>query len=156
VLLQYGVPQGSVLGPVLYTLYTMPLGKTIQQHSAGYRMYADDTQLYISAAPDKLRDTKESIESCCLSIKTWMEIHKLKLNDEKTEILICGTRQKIKTIDPEPLTIGGTDVAVTSKAKNLGVIMDSCMTMEQHINMGSKNHIICPSKYFQDETVPFN
>ena len=68
-------------------------------------------------------------------VRRWMENHKLKLNDEKTEILICGTRQKIKTIDPEPLTIGGTDVAVTSKAKNLGVIMDSCMTMEHHINM---------------------
>ena len=65
-----GVPQGSVLGPILYTLYTTPLANIIKNHNLNYHMYADDTQLYISLEPSNSSDLDTSVENCIKDIKT--------------------------------------------------------------------------------------
>ena len=83
--LLYGVPQGSVLGPLCYTLYTTPLGEIIRNHDMSYHMYADDTQLYLSIEPNNINVLVESIEACIKDVKDWMYINKLKLNQDKTD-----------------------------------------------------------------------
>ena len=90
--LLYGVPQGSVLGPLCYTLYTTPLGEIIRKHNMSYHMYADDTQLYLSIEPNNINVLVKNIEACVKDVKDWMFINKLKLNQDKTEIILCNSK----------------------------------------------------------------
>ena len=87
VTLKHGVPQVSILGPILFTMYTTPLSNIIRNHSLDLHLYADDTQLYILFKPgDSIsRQTGTSqVEVCVKDIKTWMTNNLLKLNDDKT------------------------------------------------------------------------
>ena len=72
-LLEFGVPQGSVLRPVLYTMYTSPLGNLIKHHSMAYHMYADDTQLYKSAKASQILSVLKDTTECFVSILKGMD-----------------------------------------------------------------------------------
>ena len=84
--LKTGVPQGSVLGPLLFSLYTKSLGSVISAHNLSYHCYADDTQLFLSFPPSATQ-VEERIAACLADISQWMSNHHLKLNPDKTELL---------------------------------------------------------------------
>ena len=86
-----GVPQGSVLGPVLFSLYTIYLGSVIKSHGFSYHCYTDDTQLFLYFPPSATQ-VNEKISACLADISSWMARYHLKLNVDKTELLFIPHR----------------------------------------------------------------
>ena len=102
-----GVPQGSVLGPMLFTLYIKPLSAIIDSHSIIHHSFADDLQLQMSAPPDRISELLHSMQSCISDVKAWETANMLKLNDSKTELmLVTSKRSKHLHNLPTSITIG--------------------------------------------------
>ena len=134
--LKYGVPQGSVVGPKNFTLYTQPLNNIADANGVSVHIYADDTQLYTSFDlndPQDLISAMSRMEKCVLDMSNWMKINKLKLNDDKTEMLvICHPNMKHK-MPSISLKIGDSSIEPTKSVRNLGAIFDDGMTMANHV-----------------------
>ena len=134
--LNFGVPQGSCLGPLLFILYASKLFDIINNHSPDSHSFADDTQLYVSFKPDYPCDQCEAIsvtESCVNDLRKWMIQDKLKLNDGKTELLIIGSKQQLQKLNPCHVRVGNADVLPVPIARDLGVWLDSNLSMSCHI-----------------------
>ena len=87
------VPHGSILGPLMFNLYMLPLGQILHNFNSNYHSYADDTQLYVSLSPGECSPT-EVLCQCLEEINTWMRDNFLQLNYDKTEIILFGSKEK--------------------------------------------------------------
>ena len=132
--LSYGIPQGSVMGPFLFSLFFAPLEDVILAHGFKPMMYADDTQLYVSISSVKDRRAALSrLEECVQDILIWCATNGLACNPEKTEILHLSSRFTTRQIIPG-ITVGGHFIEPSSAARDLGVTVDSHLQMSKHIN----------------------
>ena len=142
--LRFGVPQGSVLGPVLFVLYTRPLDDIFSRHAVGHHAFADDTQMQKSCPPKDIDSVIAEVQLCVSDVKAWMSANKLQLNDEKTEaLLIKSGRTSLPDPTPTSIRVGQSDIPFAAQAKNLGVTLTSTMSMDSHVSN------VCKSAYIE-------
>ena len=159
----FGVPQGSVLGPILFTLFSLPLADICEQNHLDAQFFADDEQMYIAFQPkqgttapqDSCIDT---IAKCIQDTKIWMDFNLLKLNEEKTEFIILGNSQQLRKVCDPQLFIGEETITPVTKVRNLGYYMDQFMRNDHHINtisgqcFGLLKNILTIRPYINTET----
>jgi len=144
--LAYGVPQGSIMGPVLFTSYSAPLGDIARVHKVDYQIYADDDQLYISFQPkdgSEALGSGSQIQTCLKDIANWMIENKLKNNNDKLEVLLVGTRQQLAKVDFDSVTIDGLEIKISDQVRNLGIIFD------RELSMCAQVDSLCKSAFLQ-------
>ena len=128
-----GVPQGSVLGPTLFVLYTTPLSDIIASHSVNHQLFADDNQLKKSTPPNDVQSLKRDLQLCTDDIKSWMCSNQLNLNEDKPEAILFSTLSLPSACLPSSVTVGTHQIAFSDKVRNLKFILDSNLTMKQHV-----------------------
>ena len=134
------MPQGSYLGPLLFTVYTSELFDIVGRHLPSVHSYADDTQLYLAFSPNVQGDDASTVKAMCdciMDLRKWMIRDRLMLNDDKTEFLLLGTKQQLAKVDINSTTVGECVVKTKRVVRNLGSWFDS------HISK------LCSSAFFQ-------
>ena len=142
----YSVPQGSVLGPKNYIMYTKPVGSICRNHALGHHFYADDSQLYLTFKPNDEVNVVEAlcrVESCLTDIVSWMHNNMLKLNTDKTEVIVFSSKHNEQFVGDLEMTVGQSKIKPSAVVRNLGASFDSRMNMMNHVNS------VCRSSYAQ-------
>ena len=138
--LEFGVPQGSILGPLLFSLYISPLEDIVEKHGCCSILYADDTQIYITCDGSS---SISSIENCITEIKRWMSCNFLALNDEKTEVIRFSSKFIKQNVSASvPVKVGDTEIAPSNAVRNLGVLFDSEALMSSQVSS------ICKASFY--------
>jgi len=140
--LDYGLPQGSIVGPLCFSIYTMPIGRIIRRHGLEYHFYADDIQLYVHFDPSSnlsIESALSTLTNCISDIQVWMTCNYLKLNNDKTEFFVAISSFNKRRLPSVKLQIGNDIIEPSQTVRNLGVIFDTEMSMSNQISTLSRN-----------------
>ena len=129
-----GVPQGSVLGPILFISYSAAVIAIVQHHGFKVHAFADDLQIYGSTAQSGAADLMARMSNCVESVASWMSSNRLRLNPSKTELIWLGTSRRLQHCAGLTMSVCGADVRPVECVRDLGVLIDSNMTLLNHVN----------------------
>ena len=136
--LDVSVPQGSILGPQLYSVYTKPLGMLLRHLPLTFHAYADDTQLMTGVCLSNIKNQQKAcreLSDAIQQVQLWTTANKLKLNPDKTEFIAISSTRNIKKININELQLpDASSVKRVDHVKNLGVLMDSSLSLQQHVS----------------------
>jgi len=125
-----GGPQGSVLVPLLFSLYMLTVGLIFMKHGIPFHCFADDVQVYFPLkAPSK--ESLHAVFNCMTDIKTWMDLNFLKLNENKTEIVLFGRPDLVQILAS---SLGPLAPYIGSQARNLGVIINGAFKLDKQVS----------------------
>jgi hypothetical protein len=129
-----GAAQGSVLGPLLFTSYTAPVYHIECRHGECSHFYADDTQFSVKFQSDGQSAAYCRLSGCLDETWDWMTRNRMKLNDDKANLLLVfSTRAKMKPSLDLKLPNGSCCLTLSDSVRNLGVTLDTQLTMERHV-----------------------
>ncbi|PZC74075.1 hypothetical protein B5X24_HaOG208392 [Helicoverpa armigera] len=134
-----GVPQGSILGPLLYILYSADVTHSFR--NCRYHMYADDIQLYTSFKGDDVASAVQRMNEDLHRVVTWSEENSLLLNPLKSKFMVLGTKKQVASIlnaKPE-IVIRGNKIEQVEQVCSLGLTLDPQLHFEPHINSTVRN-----------------
>jgi hypothetical protein len=134
--LKYGLPQGSVIGPLGFTFYTHTIGRILRRHNLLYHIYADDIQVYTTVNPNIPGDVSCAIfklSQCVKDINSWMVLNKLKLNPDKTEFFVISSVHHQNRLKDLSLHINNVMILPSLRIRNLGVVFDQKLSMSHHV-----------------------
>ena len=134
--------QDYVMG-VLFSLYISPIGQIVSGFGVSHQQYADDAQLYISLKSSGISASIDCLEACLSSLRSWLCFNGLCLNPDKSESILFGTHQRLRTFPAvPPIKISGTEIKLSENITRLGIIMDSKLTFNAHVTA------LCKACYF--------
>ena len=116
-----GVPQGCVLGPILFLLYAADLLRLIEHHQLRPHLYADDTQVYGACSPSATLQLQTRVSECVDDVARWMRLNRLQLKTEKTDVIWCASNRRQHQIPATGLRVGADDVLPSRSVRDLGI-----------------------------------
>jgi len=127
------VPQGSVLGPQLFSACVAPVGELIESLGVSYHQFADDTQLFIAMNACDAAPALNHLADCSSAVRLWFLRNGLQLNGDKSEMVILGTSHQLRAAaDTQTIDVAGSRLAVSDRVKSLSVIIDSRLRFDCH------------------------
>ena len=121
------MPQCSILGPILFSLYTNPISTIIHSHSGiNYHFYTDDTQLYITFSIVNFSHSVQTLENCLNDIQNFMFTNKLKLNIDKSKFILIGSKT---TVDNSVLTFQSIYLVIRSHQHKVSRTLECCLIL---------------------------
>ena len=128
-----GVPHGSVLGTILFLLYTVDVTMITHKHGLDAHSYADGTQLHFDYKPNSCSSWLPRLALCNDEIDKWMSANRLKLNAIKTQLIWLGTRQQLAKVNYRSVNLNGVDLQSSADVTCIGVVFYSDMNFVKHI-----------------------